>query len=203
VDPENAKRLWVGISAVGVFRTDDGGETWKLRNEGLHNVAPEFIKDEDLGRCVHKMMGDPGRPGALYLQFHGGVFKSENGAESWTRISAGLPHDFGFPLAVTPRDLFVVPLLADTNRVVPDGALKVWRSRDRGRTWRAMTNGLPQKDHYVGVLRDAMTSDPLTPSGIYLGTTGGEIFFSRDDGENWEKLPAQFPRITTLKTWVG
>jgi hypothetical protein len=202
VDPQNPQRLWVGISAVGVFRTDDGGETWKLCNEGLHNVAPEFIKDPDLGRCVHKMMGDPSRPGVLFLQFHGGVFKSENAADSWTRISAGLPHDFGFPLAVTERDVFVVPLLADTNRVVPDGALKVWRSRDRGRTWRAMTQGLPQKEHYVGVLRDAMTSDPLTPSGIYLGTTSGELFHSRDDGDTWEKLPAQFPRITTLKTWV-
>lgn len=202
VDPENPRRLWVGISAVGVFRTDDGGETWKLCNNGLHNVAPEVIPDPDLGRCVHKMVGDPSRPGVLFMQFHGGVFKSEDAAESWVRISGGLPHDFGFPMAATPRDLFVVPLLADDNRIVPDGALKVWRSRDRGRTWRAMTSGLPQKEHFVGVLRDAMTSDPLTPSGVYMGTTGGELFYSRDDGENWERLPASFPRITTLKTWL-
>jgi len=95
-----------------------------------------------------------------------------------------------------------VPLLADTNRVVPDGALKVWRTRDRGRTWRAMTNGLPQKEHYVGVLRDAMCADPLTPSGVYVGTKSGELFCSRDDGENWEKLPAQVPRVTTLRAWL-
>ena len=202
VDPSNARRLWVGISAVGVFRSDDGGETWKLCNEGLHNVAPEFIKDPDLGRCVHKLALDPERPGVLYLQFHGGVFKTENAGDKWTRISAGLPHDFGFPMAVTERDLFVVPLLADNNRVVPDGALKVWRTRNRGKVWRAMTKGLPQKEHFVGVLRDAMTSDPLTPSGVYLGTTGGELFYSKDDGDTWAKLPAQFPRITTVKVWL-
>jgi hypothetical protein len=160
VDPTNARRLWVGISSVGVFRSEDGGETWTLRNDGLHNVAPEFVTDPDMGRCVHKMVVDPERAGVLYLQFHGGVFKSENAGDSWTRISAGLPHDFGFPMAVTQqRDLFVVPLLSDENRVVPDGALKVWRSKDQGRTWRALTAGLPQKDHFVGVLRDAMTSD--------------------------------------------
>ncbi len=203
VDPTDARRIWVGISSVGVFRSDDGGTSWNLCNAGLHNVAPEFVLDPDMGRCVHKMVIDPTRPGVLYLQFHGGVFKTENAGEVWTRISAGLPHDFGFPMAVTPRgDLFVVPLLADDNRVVPDGALKVWRSRDQGRTWRALTSGLPQKDHYVGVLRDALTADPLTPSGLYLGTTGGEVFHSKDDGDHWEKLPASFPRITTLKAWV-
>ncbi len=202
VDPANAKRLWVGISAVGVFRSDDAGATWKLCNEGLHNVAPEFIKDPDLGRCVHKIVLDPSRPNSLAMQFHGGVFTTDNGADSWKRVSAGLPHDFGFPMAATLRDLFVVPLLADSNRVVPEGKLKVWRSRDRGRIWRGLTKGLPQKEHYVGVLRDAMTSDSLTPAGIYLGTTGGELFYSRNDGDAWEKLPASFPRITTLKTWL-
>ena len=202
VDAENPQRLWVAISAVGVFRSDDGGGAWKLCNEGLHNIAPDFIKDADMGRCVHKLVADPERPGVLHLQFHGGVFTSENAGDSWRRISGGLPNDFGFPLAATARDLFVVPLIADMNRVVPDGALKVWRSRDRGRTWRALTNGLPQKEHYVGVLRDAMTSDPFSPAGIYVGTTMGEIFQSSDDGENWQRLPAQLPRITTLKTWV-
>ncbi len=202
VDPANAQRLWVGISAVGVFRTDDGGKTWKLCNNGLHNVAPEFIKDADLGRCVHKIVLDPSRPNSLAMQFHGGVFVTRDGADSWQRVSAGLPHDFGFPMAATLRDLFVVPLLADNNRVVPDGALKVWRSRDRGRTWRALTKGLPQKEHFVGVLRDAMCADPLTPAGVYLGTTGGELFYSRDDGDSWTKLPASFPRITNLKVWM-
>ncbi len=203
VDPMNPKRLWVGISAVGVFRTEDGGGTWTLCNQGLPNIAPEIMPDPDLGRCVHKLVLDPSRPDALAMQFHGGVYVSKNGADSWQKVSRGLPHDFGFPMAATARgDLFMVPLVADNNRVVPDGALKVWRTRDKGRTWRALTKGLPQKDHFVGVLRDAMASDPLTPSGIYMGTTGGEIFFSKNDGDSWEKLPASFPRITTLKTWL-
>src|SRR5581483_11681629 len=146
---------------------------------------------------------DPAKPGVLYIQFHPGVYKSEDGAESWVKISDGLAHDFGFPMTMTQRgDLFVLPLLSDTNRVVPDGALKVWRSRDRGRSWRALTSGLPQTEHYVGVLRDAMASDPLSPAGVYIGTTGGELFHSVDDGDRWEKLPAQFPRITTLKVWM-
>lgn len=202
VDPTNPQRLWVGISAVGVMRSDDGGATWQPRNAGLPSFAPPVGPEADIGRCVHKLVLDPARPGSLALQFHGGVFVSDDAGDSWRRISAGLPHDFGFPMAATARgDFFVVPLLADTNRVVPDGALKVWRTRDRGRTWRAMTKGLPQKEHFVGVLRDAMTADTLEPAGLYLGTTGGELFYSKNAGDSWEKLPANFPRITTVKVW--
>lgn len=201
VDPQDANRLWVGISSVGVFRSTDAGETWQLCNEGLPNVAPDFIKDVDMGRCVHKLALDPSKPGALVLQYHFGVYRSEDGADSWTKISAGLPHDFGFPLAVTERDLFVVPLLSDHNRIVPNGALKVWRSSDRGRSWRALTNGLPQTDVFVGVLRDAMVADTFTPNGIYLGTTGGEVYVSSDAGDHWKSLPARLPRITTVKVW--
>lgn len=202
VDAVDANRIWVGISSAGIFRSDDGGETWTRRNEGLHNVAPGFLKDDDMGRCVHKLVADPRRPGVLHLQYHGGVFTSDDAGDSWRRISAGLPHDFGFPMAATTRgDLFVVPLLADDNRVVPDGALKVWRNRNGGRAWRALTKGLPQKGHFVGVLRDAMAADTLTPGGIYMGTTGGELFYSRDDGDSWERLPGSFPRITSVKVW--
>lgn len=203
VDPTNADRLWVGISSVGVFRSDDAGRTWQLRNDGLHNVAPQFIVDPDMGRCVHKMVLDPQRPGVLHVQYHGGVFTSEDAGDSWKRISAGMPHDFGFPMAVTPRgDLFIVPLLSDENRVVPGGALKVWRLRRPGKVWRALTKGLPQKEHYVGVLRDAMAADALDPAGVYLGTTGGELFYSKNAGDSWEKLPASFPRITSVKVWM-
>lgn len=201
VDPGNPDRLWVGISSVGVFRSVDAGETWQLCNHGLPNVAPDFIQDADMGRCVHRLMGDPTQPGALVLQYHFGVYRSLDAGDSWTRISAGLPHDFGFPLAVTARDLFVVPLVADNNRVVPDGAMKVWRSSDRGRVWRALTDGLPQTDCFVGVLRDALTADQLTPGGVYFGTTGGEVYWSRDAGDTWTRLPARFPRITSLKLW--
>ncbi len=202
VDPTNPLRLWVGISAVGVLRTDDGGATWRVCNAGLPSFTPDFVAGTDVGRCVHKLMLDPVRPGVLHQQYHGGVFRSEDGGDSWVRVSAGLPHDFGFPLAVTRRrDVFVVPLVADANRVVPDGALKVWRNRNGGRTWRALTQGLPQRDHFVGVLRDAMAADTLTPGGVYLGTTGGEMFYSRDDGDTWTKLPGSFPRITAVKVW--
>lgn len=203
VDPGNPKRLWVGISAVGVFRTGDGGESWSLCNNGLHNVAPEFVKDPDMGRCVHKMVLDPRRPGVLYIQFHGGVFKSSNAGDSWERISGNLPHDFGFPMTITKSGgLFIVPLLSDENRVVPGGAVKVYRSRDRAGAWEALTKGLPQEKHFVGVLRDAMTSDSLDPAGVYFGTTMGELFYSIDDGANWSQLPGQFPRITTVKAWI-
>lgn len=202
VDPTNAQRLWVGISAVGVMRSDDGGKSWQPRNAGLPSFAPPVGPDAEIGRCVHKLVLDPARPGSLVLQYHGGVFVSDDAGDSWKRISAGLPHDFGFPLAVTTRgEFFTVPLVADTNRVVPDGALKVWRTRDRGRTWRAMTKGLPQNDHFVGVLRDAMAADQNDPAGLYMGTTGGELFYSTDAGASWAKLPASFPRITTVKVW--
>ena len=202
VDPVNPDRLWVGISSVGVFRSEDAGVSWTLCNNGLPNVAPEFITDDDMGRCVHKLALDPAQPGALVLQFHFGVYRSTDAGDSWTKISAGLPHDFGFPLAVTERDLFVVPLVNDGFRVVPDGVFKVWRSSDRGRVWRALTQGLPQRDCFVGVLRDAMAADPLSPAGVYLGTTGGEVFVSNDDGEQWRQLPARLPRITCVKVWL-
>ncbi len=203
IDPSNRRRLWVAISAVGVFRSDDAGVSWQLCNTGLPNVAPEFIKAEGMGRCVHKMALDPERPGVLYQQFHNGVFKSDDAGETWDSIANGLPSDFGFPIVVTPRgSLFIVPLVSGMNRVVPDGKLKVWRSRDRGASWQPLTNGLPQEQHFVGVLRDAMTTDPLSPAGIYFGTTMGELFYSTDDGDTWQRLPVQFPRITSIKTWV-
>ena len=203
VDPTNSRRLWVAISAVGVFRSEDAGASWTLCNTGLRNVAPDFIKAEGMGRCVHKMALDPHQPGVLYQQFHGGVFKSTDAGDTWTSIAHGLPSDFGFPIVATPRgSLFVVPLVADENRVVPGGALKVWRSRDRGASWQPLTKGLPQESHFVGVLRDAMTTDPLEPAGIYFGTTMGELFYSLDDGDTWRRLPAQFPRITSIKAWA-
>ncbi len=164
--------------------SEDGGATWKgVKRDPKFVQGTKGVKAElkHMGRCVHKLALDPTLPGALVLQFPGGVFRSVGAGGTWTKISSGLPNDFGFPLAVTARDLFVVPLVADPNRVVPDGARKVWRSRNRGRTRRALTKGLPQKDHFVGVLREAMTADELKPAGLYMGTTGGELFYSRDD----------------------
>jgi photosystem II stability/assembly factor-like uncharacterized protein len=203
VDPGNPQRLWVAASAIGVFRSDDGGVSWKTCNHNLPLIATGQPVETEVGRCVHKMVLDPHRPGVLYQQFHGGVFKSEDAGESWLSIADGLPSNFGFPMAVTAAgDLFIVPLQSDEQRFVPAGALKIYRSRDRGRTWRALARGLPRQPHVVGVLRDAMAADPLDPAGVYFGTTMGEVYYSADAGEQWNRLPGQFPRITTIKTWM-
>jgi photosystem II stability/assembly factor-like uncharacterized protein len=202
VDPHNAKRLWVGISAVGAFRTDDGGETWKVCNEGVPRI-PVGENYPEIGRCVHKMVLDPDAPNTLYMQYHGAVLKSTNGADSWEPIEKGLPSNFGFPLAVTKRgDLFLVPQRDDESRFLPEGRLRVFRSRDRGDTWQLAGDGLPEQPEFGGVLRDAMAADPLEPAGIYFGTTVGEVFYSRDCGDQWAQLPGRLPRITTVKTWV-
>ena len=203
VDPTNSRRLWAAASAIGVFRSEDAGVTWKICNRGLPTVPTGLPAETEVGRCVHKMVLDPEKPGVLYQQFHGGVFKSADAGESWQPIAQGLPSVFGFPMAVTPRgELFIVPLQSDEQRFVPQGALKVYRARDRGRTWKALAKGLPAESHYVGVLRDAMASDPLEPAGIYFGTTMGEVFGSADGGESWHQLPGPLPRITTVKTWL-
>jgi photosystem II stability/assembly factor-like uncharacterized protein len=203
VDPANPRRLWVAASAIGVFRSDDAGATWVTCNRGLPTVPTGQPAELEVGRCVHKMVLDPHRPNTLYQQFHGGVFRSEDGGDSWQSIAAGLPGNFGFPMVVTTRgELFVVPLHSDEQRFMAKGALKVYRTRDRGRTWRALARGLPTDPHFVGVLRDAMAADPLDPAGVYLGTTSGEVFASADAGDTWTRLPGNLPRITTVKTWL-
>ena len=202
VDPTNPKRMWIAISAVGVFRTEDGGETWRVRNEGLPQVTTD-IPNYEVGRCVHKIVLDPRDPDTLYMQFHGGVFKSTDAADSWQPIENGLPGNFGFPMVITARgDLFVIPLDSDMQRHVKDGNLRVYRSRDGGENWLPTGRGLPEQPHYVGVLRDALAVDTLDPAGIYFGTNTGEVFYSSDDGENWSRLPGQFQRITSIKAWV-
>jgi len=202
VDPTNPARMWVGISAVGVFRTDDGGHSWKVCNRGLPQVATEEQTNE-VGRCVHKIVLDPNDPNTLYCQFHGGVFKSTDAADSWQPIESGLPSNFGFPMGITADgDLFVIPRESDMQRHVKEGLLRVYRSRDGGANWSPTGQGLPDQPHYVGVLRDSLAVDALEPAGVYFGTSMGEVFYSPDAGENWERLPGQFPRITSIKTWV-
>lgn len=214
VHPTNPKRIWVGISAVGCLRTDDGGATWKMCNEGLPTVVTDELPEEirnfmkgmeemmEISRCVHKMMLDPANPDTLYMQFHGGVLKSTNAGDSWQRIESGLPGNFGFPMGISSRgDLYIVPL-EEQSRTAFDGNLRVYRSTDHGESWHAVGAGLPDAPQYVGVLRDALDVDPLDPAGIYFGTTSGEVFYSADSGDRWGRLPGQFPRITTIKTWV-
>lgn len=201
VDPTDAKRWWVGISAVGAFRTDDAGESWKICNEGLPGVVTGQ-SETSIDRCVHKMVLDPADPRTLYMQYHGGVFRSTDGADSWTPMADGLPSVFGFPLCVTKSGTrFVAPLHSDEQRVMIDGELRLYRSNGSTR-WEPVGKGLPEEPQYVGVLRDCMAVDSLEPAGVYFGTTMGELFYSADEGESWAQLPGQFPRITTVKSWV-
>ncbi len=201
VDPADPRRMWVGISAVGIFRTEDAGETWTPRNEGIP-VIPVETADPTVCRCPHKLVLNPDDSDTLYLQYHGGVLRSTDGADSWQPIEQGLPGNFGFPIVVTAAgDLFVVPL-DEEHRCVWGGDLRVYRSRDRGESWQPLENGLPEQPTYVGVLRDAMATDSLEPAGVYFGTTMGEVYCSPDAGESWTALPGMFPRITCVRTWV-
>jgi hypothetical protein len=202
VHPQNPQRMWVAASAIGAFRSDDGGATWHTKNDGLPPVATDE-GHPDVSRCVHKMVLDPRDPDTMYLQFHGGVFKSTDAGDNWQAIENGLPSNFGFPMVVTPNgDLFVVPLQADTNRYTPDGKLRVYRSRDGGASWHPSDNGLPEGPEYVGVLRDSMATDGLDPAGVYFGTDMGVVYASNDGGDSWSALPGNYPRITCVKTWV-
>jgi photosystem II stability/assembly factor-like uncharacterized protein len=207
VDPGNPKRVWIAISAVAAFRTDDGGQSWKICTNGIPDVVtgdefPPMKAYPEIGRCVHKMALDPDDSNTLYMQHHGGVLKSTDAGDSWFKIEKGLPGNFGFPLGISARgDLFVVPEDEDT-RCVPDGRLCLYRSRNRGASWERIERGLPGQSEYVGVLRDSLAVDAFDPAGVYFGTTMGELYCSRDDGSSWKQLPGQYPRITTVKTWI-
>lgn len=200
VDPSDRQRMWVGISAVGVFMTVDGGETWALRNRG---VRAEFLPDKypDFGQCVHKLLAAPGRTETLYQQNHCGVYRSDNAGASWDEITTGLPSDFGFPLGVHPRDpqsLFVVPLQGGEFRCPPEARLRVFRSRDGGGTWQALVEGLPQAHAYCEVFREGMATDGLDPAGIYFGTNTGKIFASIDEGESWAMIADNLPPVSSI-----
>jgi len=197
--PADPGRMWVAISTGGVYRTDDGGGTWRPRNDGIRadflpGPAPEF------GQCVHKVDLNAARPERLYAQNHGGVYRSDDGGDHWIDISAGLPSDFGFPLVVHPHDpdtVYVVPLGGDIRRYVVDGRMAVWRSRDRGSTWGALDTGLPT-DAYLLILRDGLAADPCDTHGLYVGTTTGQLYYSRDEGRAWELLADLLPPIYSV-----
>ena len=201
LDPANQSRIFVGISAAGVFRSNDGGRTWQPRNKGtradyLPNKFPE------LGQCVHKMAMAPGQPDLLYQQNHCGIYRSDSAGDSWTDISGGLPTRFGFPIAVHPRDpkaVWVVPLISDQIRSCPGGCLAVYRSTNSGRTWQKQTRGLPTRNAHLTILREAMATDSCDPAGIYFGTETGQIFYSRDEGRQWELLADFLPPIYSIE----
>ncbi len=200
-DPKDDRKLWVGISSVGVFHSADGGESWEPRNQGTRcDYLPEEQRYPEYGQCVHCLVMAPGKSDRLYQQNHCGMYRSDDGGRHWTSIEAGLPSTFGFPAATHPRDpetLYLLPLNGDIlGRYVPDGKTAVWRTRDAGESWEALRSGLPQENAFIGVLRQAMATDTLDPAGVYFGTGSGSLYASADEGESWscvaEHLPSDF-----------
>ncbi len=202
LDPTNEKRIYVAISAAGVFRTDDGGETWKPINRGLQSPYELPDPDAEVGHCVHRIALHPSRPDVLFMQKHWDVLRSDNAGEMWTEISGNLPSDFGFPIDVhahEPETIYVVPITSDSLHYPPEGKLRVYRSRTGGNEWEALTKGLPQQDCYVNVLRDAMAVDTLDPCGIYFGTTGGQVYGSADSGDTWMPIVRDLPAVYSVE----
>ena len=201
VDPSDAERIFVAISAAGVFRTDDGGGTWRPVNRGLSSEGiPD--PDADVGHCVHRLAMHPSRPEVLYMQKHWGVLRSDNAGESWEKVSGDLPTDFGFAIDVhahEPETVYVVPIKSDSEHFPPEGKLRVYRSRTGGNEWEALGAGLPQKDCYVDVLRDAMAVDSLDSCGVYFGTTGGQVYASADAGDSWAPIVRDLPAVLSVE----
>ncbi|MGU3493750.1 WD40/YVTN/BNR-like repeat-containing protein [Xanthobacteraceae bacterium A53D] len=206
LDPADANKIWVGISAAGVFASEDGGETWEPRNAGTRaDFMPEGQTYPEFGQCVHCVVMAPGG-GRLYQQNHCGTYRSDDGGRKWECIEAGLPSSFGFPAAAHPRDpdcLFVIPLNGDTKgRFMPDAKAAVWRTGDGGASWQAQRQGLPQDGAYFNVLRQAMATDTLEPAGLYFGTNAGGLYASRDEGATWDCIAPHLPTITSVETLV-
>lgn len=202
LDPTNANRIYVAISAGGAFRTDDGGKTWKPINRGLQSQFELPDPDAEVGHCVHRIALHPSRPDVLYMQKHWDVLRTDNAGGQWTEVSGNLPTDFGFPIDVhahEPETIFVVPIKSDSEHYPPDGKLRVFRSKTGGNEWQALTRGLPQKDCYVNVLRDSMAVDQLDPCGVYFGTTGGQIYCSPNGGNSWSAVVHDLPPVYSVE----
>jgi hypothetical protein len=199
--PTDPNRLYVAISAAGAFRTDDGGVTWKPINKGL---ISDFMPDPDaeVGHCVHNLSLHPSQPDTVFMQKHWDVMRTDNAGELWTEVSGNLPTDFGFPISVhahEPETVYVVPIKSDSEHFPLDGKLQVWRSRTGGNEWEPLTTGLPQKDCYVNILRDAMSIDTCESCGIYFGTTGGQVYGSFDSGDSWQAIASNLPSVLSVE----
>lgn len=200
-DPRDPERMLVAISAAGVFRTDDGGATWRPANRGL---VSEGIPDTDaeVGHCVHKLALHPSRPETVYMQKHWDVMRSDDGGDNWYDIGGDLPTDFGFVVDVhahEPDTVYVLPITSDAEHFPPEGKLRVFRSRTGGNEWEPLTNGLPQEHCYVDVLRDAMAVDRLDECGVYFGTTGGQVYASADAGDSWAPIVRDLPAVLSVE----
>jgi hypothetical protein len=201
LDPSDRARMYVAISAAGAFRSDDAGRTWKPINRGLHSqYIPEATAE--VGHCVHRIAMHPSRPNVLFMQKHWDVLRSDDAGESWREVSGNLPSDFGFVIDVhahEPETIYVVPIKSDSEHFPPEGRLRVYRSRTGGDAWEPLTEGLPQKDCYVNVLRDAMAVDALDPCGVYFGTTGGQVYASADAGQSWAPIVRDLPAVLSVE----
>jgi photosystem II stability/assembly factor-like uncharacterized protein len=201
IDPTNPNRIFIAISAAGVFRTDDAGKTWKPINRGLKS---QYLPDPnaDVGYCVHRIAQHRSRPNTLFMQLHWNIMRTDDAGESWRKVSGNLPTDFGFPIEVhahEPETVYVVPIKSDSEHFVHEGKLRVYRSRTGGNEWEPLTKGLPQENCFVNVLRDAMAVDTLDKCGVYFGTSGGQVYASPDGGDNWSAIVRDLPPVVSVE----
>jgi photosystem II stability/assembly factor-like uncharacterized protein len=201
LDPNTPGRIFIAISAAGAFRSDDGGQSWKPINRGLYS---KYIPDPtaEVGHCVHRIAMHRSHSSVLFMQKHWDVMRSDDAGESWQEVSGNLPTDFGFVIDVhahEPNTIYVVPIKSDSEHYPMDGALRVYRSRTGGSDWEPLTKGLPQRDCYVNVLRDAMAIDSLDSCGVYFGTTGGQVYVSPDSGDSWSPIVSHLPAVVSVE----
>ncbi|HLF05907.1 MAG TPA: exo-alpha-sialidase [Thermoplasmata archaeon] len=207
--PGDDKRMLIASSGPAVFGSHDRGDSWRVMNG---NIDPQFLpkeqrpmKEAQLGACPHKVVRDAKDPARVYLQHHWGVLTRKRGDDKWTPIERGLPSTFGFPIVAHPHDsgtIYVVPLQSDGNRVTPDGKMRVYRSKNGGKTWQALTKGLPQKDAYFTILRDGMRADTNDPAGIYVGTENGQLYASKNEGDSWSTISEYLPQVISVEAGV-
>jgi photosystem II stability/assembly factor-like uncharacterized protein len=202
LDPRNPGRMFIAISAAGVFRTDDAGQTWRVATKGLKSDQELPDPEAQVGHCVHRIAMHPSHPDVLYMQKHWDVMRTDDAGEMWREVSGNLPTDFGFVIDVhahEPETIYVVPIKSDSEHFPPDGKLRVYRSRSGGDEWEPLSKGLPQRDCYVNVLRDAMAVDSLDPCGVYFGTTGGQVYASANAGDAWAPIVRDLPAVLSVE----